>query len=447
MSSGSNDSLRRSVGWMFVGQGSGYVLRVIYFVLIARALGVMEYGVVAAAFALVTLAAQYSRMGSGMVLLRYVSADRSTFSVYWGNVLLTTVAVSGIITLGLRLIAPHVLDARSANLVIFTAVATCIFEQLTISSTQVFQAFQRMRFTALLNLLTSLLRTLAAGALLLFVHHATALEWVVLSMIVSGLAAVIGITAVSVSFGLPKLDFHLFRSRAGEGVEYAFAGSTNSAYDDLDKTMLSYYGMTAAIGIYAMAYRIIEMATMPITSIQLAAEPRLFALGAERIQESAALGKRLLSRSLLVSLATAVLLFVSAPLLPILVGHSFQEGVSALRWLCLIPVFRSVHHITGDVLTCAGRQRSRTINQIIAALLNFLTNLWLIPRFGWLGAAWASLFTDATLGVLNWAVLRRAVKGDKANRVTSAALVCGGTSSLCGAGEIAVSAPESTPAF
>lgn len=416
MSSRAEASLKRSVGWMFFGQGAGYVLRVLYFILIARALGISQYGIVAAAFALVNLVAQYSRLGSGMVLLRYVSADHSRFSVYWGNVLLTTCALSALITVGVRFLAPHILDPGSAALVVFTSIGSCMFEQLTISSTQVFQAFQHMRFTAVLNLLTSLLRTIAAAGLLFCVHRATAVQWVVLSMIVSGIAALAAMIAVSVSFGRPKLDMQLFRSRAGEGVEYAFAASTSSAYDDLDKTMLSHYGMNAAVGAYAMAYRIIEMATMPITSIQLAAEPRMFAAGPEGIQESAALGNRLLSRSAIISGATAVLLFVAAPVLPLLVGRSFSEGVSALRWLCLIPLFRSVHHITGSVLTCSGKQRVRTINQLAAAAFNFLINLWLIPRHGWLGAAWASLLTDGALGGMNWAVLRFALRRDLARK-------------------------------
>jgi O-antigen/teichoic acid export membrane protein/glycosyltransferase involved in cell wall biosynthesis len=409
-------SLKSSVGWMFIGQCSGYVLRVVYFVLIARALGVVDYGAVAAAFAFVSLGAQYSRLGSGMVMLRYVSAERPKFSVYWGNVLLTTLIGSGIITVAFTLLAPHIIDHRSAVLVAFTAAASCVFEQITISTTQVFQAFQRMGVCAGMNLSTSLFRTIAAGGLLLTVHHATAMQWVTVSMIVSALASVMGMVLVTKNFGLPKFDMGIFRSRAVEGLEYSFAASTNSVYDDVDKTMLSHYGMTGAVGIYAMAYRVIEMATMPITSIQLAVEPRQFALGAEGIEESAALGKRLMSKSVLLSLATAVILFVTAPILPLLVGKNFGESVSALRWLCLIPLFRSIHHLTGSVLTCSGRVRVRNANQLAVALLNFLLNLWMIPHFGWRGAAWASLISDASLGLMNWLVLSHVLRKRRQER-------------------------------
>jgi O-antigen/teichoic acid export membrane protein len=89
-----------------------------------------------------------------------------------------------------------------------------------------------------------------------------------------------------------------------------------------------------------------------------------------------------------------------------MVGHGFAQSVSALRWLCLIPVFRSVHQMTGSALLGAGLQWHRTAAQMAAAAFNFCLNLYLIPRYGWHGAAWSSLATDGALGVTNWLMLR-----------------------------------------
>ena len=78
-------SLGRNIGWMAVGQVLGFALRAVYFIIIARLLGVVQYGIVVGAFAFVNIVAQYSRAGSGMVLLRYVSANHQRFAVYWGQ--------------------------------------------------------------------------------------------------------------------------------------------------------------------------------------------------------------------------------------------------------------------------------------------------------------------------------------------------------------------------
>ncbi len=412
-------SLRRNVGWMFLGQGSGYLLRAVYFVMIARLLGVVQYGLVVGAFALVNIAAQYSRLGTGMTLLRYVSIDRGEFAVYWGNVLLVTVPVGLGLTGLLWVLAPHLIAPGSAAIVVFTSIAACICEQLTISATQVFQAFERMRVTAVLNLLTSLARTVTAGVLLLVLHRATAWQWALASMIVSGVATLVAMGAVTRAFGAPRFRWRRLRERSLEGVGYSFASSTTSAYDDLDKAMLSHYGMSAANGIYALAYRIIEMATMPIASIQLAAEPRLFQLGAQHLRDSWELSLHLLKKSLGLSAAIAALLFAGSPLLTPIVGKGFAEAASALRWLCLIPVFRSVHYIAGSVLTTSGLQRYRTATQLVAALLNFVVNLWLIPRYGWHGAAWSSLGTDAALGLLNLGTVMWLLRPQTATAVTT----------------------------
>jgi O-antigen/teichoic acid export membrane protein len=150
-----------------------------------------------------------------------------------------------------------------------------------------------------------------------------------------------------------------------------------------------------------MAYRAIDLAAMPAASMEAAAVPRLFQLGATSLKQAEIFGRRLLKRSVLASALAAVAMFVLAPLIPLLVGRGFIESVSALRWLCLIPVFRSIHGATGSVLTGAGLQRYRSATQMVAAVGNFGLNLWLIPTHGWLGAAWASLVTDGCLGVMN----------------------------------------------
>jgi O-antigen/teichoic acid export membrane protein len=402
-------SFARHFGWMFVGQGMGYLLRGVYFVLIARLLGVLQYGVVVGAIALVNMVTNYSRLGSSVVFIRHVSADRTQFAVYWGNILLVTAGMSSFLIVVLHFAARHLIAPASAALIIPTAIASCLCEQLTVGAGQVFQTFEKMSITATLNLLTSLARTLTAGAMLFVLHRATALEWVIASAVVSAMAAIAAVSMVTIKFGTPKIIPRLFLKRGAEGAEYAISASADTAYNDLDKTMLSHYGMSAANGIYSMAYRVVDLATMPISSIQMASEPRLFQLGAISLEGAATFGRRLLKRGLLTSAIAAVGMFLLAPLIPLLVGKGFTESVSALRWLCLIPVFRSVHGITGGVLTGAGLQRYRTVAQITAVAINFALNLWLIPRYGWHGAAWASLATDGALGIINWSALEWAL--------------------------------------
>ena len=106
-------------------------------------------------------------------------------------------------------------------------------------------------------------------------------------------------------------------------------------------------------------------------------------------------------------------MFCAAPLLPLLVGNGFSQSILALRWLCLIPFFRSFQWCAGDVMAGAGYQSTRLATQMFAASFNFAVNLYLIPRYSWVGAAWASLATDGGLALLHWVVVFWLAKRNK----------------------------------
>ena len=397
--------LVRNTGWMMAGQGCGVLLQAIAFVLLARLLGANQYGIFAGAFAFTGLVAQYGSLGSGTLLLRYVSVDRCAFAVYWGNILISVFAIGVALVLALRCMAPRMLNSSSASLVVMTALSNCLFTPLTEQTARVFQCFDRMRVTMALNLLTNLMRTLAVLWMLWRWHDATAWQWAFASTVISAIAAAIAVGAVSVCFGPPQFVLRIFFRHGFEGLGYSFASSTMSIYNDVDKTMLCHYGMNAANGVYSMAYRVVDIATIPIYSVREAVLPRLFRHGREGIRDASLLSYRLLKRALPFSLLVGLCMFVAAPLIPRFAGPEFAESATVLRWLCLIPVLRSVHIILGSVLTGAGMQSYRTAGQLTAAGINFVLNLWAIPHYGWLGAAWVSLITDGALCLLTWGIL------------------------------------------
>jgi O-antigen/teichoic acid export membrane protein len=149
----------------------------------------------------------------------------------------------------------------------------------------------------------------------------------------------------------------------------------------------------------------IDLSMMPIAALHNAAFPRFFKKGKGGAQSTRAYALRILRRTAPVGMLLSASLFVVAPVVPFLAGRSFGGSVTALRWLCLLPFFRSFQWSAGDALTGCGRLRLRLDIQVVAAAFNFGINLYLIPHYGWLGAAWSSLATDGLLGVANWAAL------------------------------------------
>jgi O-antigen/teichoic acid export membrane protein len=397
--------LVRNSAWLFAGQGLSFVVQALYFIVLARLLGTTQYGLLAGVVALVAVVSQFSPLGSGLLFLRYVSPDPSRFREYWGNILLSVLLLGGGLVIAIRLAGPWLIGASSVQLLIPIAISDCLFQQLTSCAGQVFQTFEKMKFSAGLNLLSNLLRLLLAVAMLVVWKRATALEWSVASAAVSLVAVSIAVAVVTLSFGLPAFSLKLFCKRAQEGLVFAVSGSTTAVYNDVDKVVLSRMGMNQANGIYSMAYRMVNIGTMPVMSVVGAAFPRFFREGAKGIAATVPMAKSLLRRTAVIGTAVSAALFLCAPLIPHLIGRSYAESVIALRWLCLIPLLRCFHLSAGDAIAGAGHQRFRLLSQALAAVGNLALNLYLIPRYSWLGAAWASLATDGALGVMNWLAL------------------------------------------
>jgi O-antigen/teichoic acid export membrane protein len=169
--------------------------------------------------------------------------------------------------------------------------------------------------------------------------------------------------------------------------------------------MLARLSTVEAAAIYAAAYRFLEAAILPIRSVANAAYPEFFRLGVQGVTSGFGFARRILRRSILYGLGTAVLLFLAAGLVPLILGRAYQESAAALRWLSLLPAIKCVHIFLSDTLTGSNYQWQTSSAQIAVAVFNVVINFWLIRAFSWRGAAWSSLATDGLLAVLLYVII------------------------------------------
>lgn len=406
ISSLKGNQLVQNSAWIFLGQGISIACQAGYFIVLARLMGAYEYGVYAGALAFVMLLSQYSTLGSSRVFMRYVCPDHSKFACYCGYMIMTTIFIGSAIAILIIISGPQASHSYTRKLLIWMAISNCLCLRFTEMSAVVFQTFEKMRITAMLNLLTNMLRMVMAIAMFLTMHHATAEQYALAALFISAIGAVIAGIVTDKQYGHPKLAWKLPYMHAKEGIVFAFTFSTGGILNDVDKVMLGHYGMNAANGIYNAAYQIVNVCTMPLYAVQTAAFPRFFKKGdTAGIASTASYALRIIKHTAPIGIILAVVMFITAPILPYIVGTGFSESAVALRWLCLIPFFRSFHIAAGDALTGANLQSTRLLMQIVSACFNFGINLYLIPLYGWYGAAWASLATDGILACLNWSAM------------------------------------------
>src|SRR5580704_11010138 len=92
-------TLARNTGWMFLGQGLRLIIQAGYFIIIARSLGVQQYGAFAAVTALVAIFSPFIGLGSGNLIVQNVARDRALLDECFGNGVLL-ILVTGLLGVG-----------------------------------------------------------------------------------------------------------------------------------------------------------------------------------------------------------------------------------------------------------------------------------------------------------------------------------------------------------
>jgi O-antigen/teichoic acid export membrane protein len=400
-----SSQMMKNARWIFCGQGVQLIGRMTYFVIIARVLGPTAYGTFVACTALAAIVAPFASCGTGNVLIKYVARDRGLLQTYFGTTLLTTLGCGSVLTLVILAVRPLVLpSAVTPGLVIAVAIADVFAGEVIGLCMYTFLALEQgSRYSYMAG--TSMAVRLLAAVSLLFITR-TATNWAYLYAISAVIAAIIGLVSVCFSCGWPRFEVRRVIPSIREGVHFATALSSQSVYNDIDKAMLARLASAEAAAIYAVAYRFIEPAILPIRSLGAASFPEFFRRGENGISGCVALAISILRRSTAYGIFVVIALFAGASLIPHVLGPAYAQSTIALRWLCLLPAFKCIHIFLSDTLTGANFQWHTSSAQIAVCVFNILVNLWIIRAFSWRGAAWSSLMTDGLLILFLYLLIR-----------------------------------------
>lgn len=401
-------ALAQGTWFMFLGLGCRSLLQAAYFVIIARALSVDGYGAFLGVVALVAVAAPFSSLGAGQLLIQDVSRDPQLFAKRWGNALVVTAAsglgLSAVVIAASRLILPSSIPVR---LVVMVALADLICARLTDVASQAYWAFGQMRRTATLTVWLGAVRLVAALALVGLVPVPTPVHWGVGYLLSAATVAAAAVYVVHREFGPPDFAGAGARTTLREGFFFSIGQSACSVYSEIDKTMLTRLSTLYAAGVYGAAYRVLDVAFAPIMSLLMASYTRFFRSGGTGVAGTLVVARKLLPTGAAAGALTGIALFACAPVVPLVLGPEYAETVWAIRWLALLPLLRAIQFIGADTLTGAGHQALRSGVYVGTAIFNVLLNLWTIPRFGWRGAAWSTLATEVLVTAVVWSAVFR----------------------------------------
>jgi O-antigen/teichoic acid export membrane protein len=169
-----------------------------------------------------------------------------------------------------------------------------------------------------------------------------------------------------------------------------------------DATTIGIYRGTMQIVLaFDLVWNACSAATAPIYPVQIANRQQA------QLQSSYAAAVRI---STLLSAPILLVVFVNSADLLGLLGPGFAAGAGALIVLACGHFLKVVFGNASVVLIVGGKQALEAGNGAMAAGLNLVLNLILVPRFGLIGAAAATATALTALGVLRAVQLYRVMR-------------------------------------
>lgn len=180
----------------------------------------------------------------------------------------------------------------------------------------------------------------------------------------------------------------------------------NAIYFRIDTIILAAHRTPAEVGLYSLAYRVIEAGLFFPAMFGGLLLPRLSAA----LQHSVVEAGKWLREGLHIMIwslgfAAAALPVLAPAVIALIARDSFTGSVPLLQILTAAFVMMSIGTMLGFTLVAFSRQRALLILAAGLVCFNVVANLIYIPRFGATAAAWITVATEAlSLAVAAWLV-------------------------------------------
>ena len=357
------------------------------------------------------------RFGLGTLLTRDVAQNKEDAGRYLANVLSLRVLL-WLISLPVLLLVAGIY-AASGNLSVQEAqalalfAAALLFASVADSFSSVFMAYEKMEYPA--GIATAIATAkVALGALVLLPPISAGFVGLAAVSLAMNIVQSIWLWIVlrrQIPFHLGAIDRALQKAMLIASYPLMLNHLLASIFWRIDLWLLKPMVGAASVGIYSAGVKYLDGFNVIPSYFTLAIFP-LMSRYAKDSHESLVRAYQLAIRLLvMVALPIAILVTVLAtPLIRILGGAAFlPDSALALTLLIWSIPMGFVNSVTQYVLIAVGQQRFLTRAFVIGVSFNVVANLIMIPRFGFAGAAVATILSEWALFFPFYYAVRRHV--------------------------------------
>lgn len=419
------------IGVQVVGRIGNLALGVVVTLVVVRALGRSGFGEWSTIFAITQIATNFGELGLTQVAVSRAASNPARqgdwLSALVSLRILLAVPTTILALVGVLLIAP----TQSAKIAGVLIAATILVNAPTAIGA-IFQLRVRNDIPIAIMTLNSVLWTGGAVAVSLLSKSIDALAAVFLAVAATTTCVTLLRARRLVAVHL-KGSRELWRALLRVGLGVGAAGVLVTLYVKLDQILVFELAGSTQAGLYGAAYRILDQ----IQFIPISVMTTLFPLIAtayprdrERVRSLLQSAGEYLTMASLPALAFTIV--EAAPIMTLLFGAQFAQAAPALPILMGAFVSISFGYLAGNMVVILELQRKFFRYAAVGLAVNASLNIALIPRYGFLAAAWITLLTEVVVMSLTMrSVLRELAMSPRPGRLARTLAAAVGMGVLC----------------
>lgn len=394
-------TLFKNVSWVTISQVVTNICAFIWTILIARYLGVTDYGILSFVISFVMILGIGEDMGTTTYSIREISRDKSLTSKFLKNIL----PLKGVLSLVLLIITMTYLHIFNYDYLIIKVTFIMFLETIFISFCNflsgVFQAHENLKPSSIGLIITNATLVILT---ILVIYFDLGLLAIAISYAFVYLIYFVYLYHYTIKdFGFPKYEFDLafWKKTLIKSLPFGLTMIFYSLYFSIDVVMIYWLSNDYATGLYNSAFKIISVFTAFYVIYQYVIYPLMSKLYAEDTNLLKVSFEQSFKYSLLILLPISIGVYFYSPyLIGLIYSNQYALASPAMQILIWTVVFLFINGVATSLLNSIGKEVSVTKIYLIAAIFNIVLNYITIPIWSYIGASITTVLSEILILIL-----------------------------------------------
>lgn len=400
----------------YVGQK---ILSFVYFVLVARFIGVEDLGKYTFALSFTTMFAVFVDLGLTNALIREVAKVWDRVSKYISSIIGVKVFFSVVVYIIVVMAVNLMGYPPITKTLVYLSGLIMVLDSFTLSFWGVFRGSQNLKYEAIGVIINQIL-IISIGLAVLLCH--LPLPYLMLPFICASTFNVIfSLTMIRKKLGIKvfvQLDKKILKFLFKISIPFALIAIFSRIYGYIDQVMLSYLAGDAYLGWYSTAMKIpfaLQFIPSAFAAAVFPAFSYYFVHDKSKLKKS--FDKTMLILTVLAVPLSLGIFSIAKEAVLLVFGSEYLNSILPLQILVFSLIFVFLNFPLGALLNGANKLVANTVLVGCTMVLNIVLNLILIPQYTYVGAAMSFVICHALLFLASLIVAKNIIPYSKRNLI------------------------------